>query len=427
MNFSEIGKPRPRFEGIDQVTGKSTYVGDMYLPGMLYAKGLLSTEDHAKILEIDTSPAKQLKGVRVVITGHDIPVNITGPIVQDAYCLPIDKVRYRGEMIALVAADTEEIAEEAVSRIKVKYERLPAVFDPRDALQPDAPIVHDEFQGTLCNGNLILMHGHDVSRLVHGDVEQGFAESDLIVEHTFATTPELGGAIEPYAVLAQPNGADGLTIWAPSQSPFANAGAIAKILQLSTNKVRFISPAVGGAFGQKAGYFEPVVALAALKTDRPVRYTFTSKEFFLHGSSRSPMYLTYKMGVKSDGKIMAIQRTTLTSAGAQASVGILITHKGGFMGAGPYYSPNHYAECRVAYTNKVPGGAVRGFGMAQATFAMESMMDIIAEKLGMDPLEFRLKNVLCDCNNCSPTGENMKSIGIRPCLEKVREMSGWQA
>lgn len=427
MDYAEIGKSRPRIDAYQQVTGKVEFTNDLNLRDMLYAKPLLSTEHHARIIDLDTSAAERLPGVRGVATAKDAPDNVNGLIIPDQPVFADDKVRYKGEIVALVAADTEEIAREAVELIKVKYERLPAVFDPREALKPDAPILHEHGQGKWCRGNQVLPHGHESFFLSHGDVEKGFGESDLIVEETFGTSAQRCAPIEGHAFIAKPEGPDRITIIGNSQMPFWHQPAIAKALRLPLNRVRVSSTPIGGAFGQKNDItIEPNLAVLAMKTGRPVKWALTTQEDFLFTSTKIPVYFTYKVGVRSDGTLMAVSRDAISNTGAYASTTMITMSKCTLIGAGPYNVPNHRANTLVVYTNKCRSAAFRGFGMSQPTFAIEVMMDIIAEKLGMDRLELRMKNLMKDGDRAA-TGQAMRSVGIKACLDKVVEMSGWNA
>ncbi len=427
MSLTEVGKRRPRIDARDQVMGRVQYTNDLYLPGMLYAKPLLSTEHHARIIELDTSAAERLPGVKAVATAKDAPDNVNGLIIPDQPVYADDKVRYRGEIVALVAAESEEIAQEAVELIKVKYEPLQAVFDPREALEPDAPIIHEQGQGRWCRGNQVLPHGHETFLLVHGDVEEGFRQSDMIVEHTFGTSAQRCAPIEPHAFIAKPEDTDRITIIGNSQMPFWHQPAIAKALRLPLNRVRMITAPIGGAFGQKNNItVEPNLAILAMKAGRPVKWALTTHEDFCYSSTKIPVYHTYKMGLKSDGTLVALDRRHIANTGAYASTTMITMGKCTYIGAGPYLVPHQRGETWVVYTNKCQSAAFRGFGMSQPTFAIELMMDIIAEKLGMDPLEFRLKNVMKDGDRAG-TGQAMRAVGIEACLKKVAEMSGWEA
>jgi nicotinate dehydrogenase large molybdopterin subunit len=427
MSHTEVGTSRPRHDAYDQITGKVEFTNDLYLPGMLYAKPLLSTEHHARIVELDTSAAERLPGVKAVATAKDAPDNVNGLIIPDQPVFADDKVRYRGEIVALVAAETEDIALEGVEKIKVKYERLPAVFDPRRALEPGAPLLHEQGQGKWCRGNQVLPHGHDTFLLVHGDVESGFRESDLVFEHTFGTSAQRCVPIEPHAFIAKPGGPDSITIIGNSQMPFWHQPAIAKALKLPLNRVRMQTAPIGGAFGQKNNItVEPNVAILAMKAGRAVKWALTTSEDFCYASTKIPVYHTVKVGVRSDGTLLAIDRRHVANTGAYASTTMITMGKCTLIGSGPYRIPNHRAETWVVYTNKCQSAAFRGFGMSQPTFAVEQMMDIIAEKLGMDPLELRMKNILRDGDRVG-TGQAMRAVGIEACLDKVAELSGWEA
>jgi CO/xanthine dehydrogenase Mo-binding subunit len=427
MALAEVGRRRPRVDGRLQVTGRVLYTGDLSVPGMLYAKGLLSTEDHARIIDLDTGRAERLPGVRGIATARDCPDNITGLIVQDQPVFAETRVCYRGEPIALVAADTEEIAQQAVELISIRYERLPAVFDPREAMKPGAPLVHPEWQGKYCTGNIVLAHGQQCMRLVNGDVEDAFARSDLIVEHSFATSPQRCAPLEPHVCLAKPEGTNGITVYSSTQMPFWHQPALANVLKLPLNRVRVIAPPLGGGFGQKDNItIEPNVAVLAMKIGRPVRWALTTTEDFRYTSTKLPVYSTYKIGLKADGTLRAIHRKHITNTGSYASHGIIVSNKTTLIGSGPYRIPNQLAETWVVYTNKVQSAAFRGFGMSQPSFAVEVMMDIIAERLRMDPVELRLKNILRTGYRAG-TGQVLRAVGIGKCIEKVCEMSGWPA
>ena len=426
MDYAEIGKRRPRTDAGQQVTGQILYVGDMHLPGMLHAKGLLSSEHHARIVSIDTSRAESLPGVRGVATWRDLANNITGQIIQEQPIFAASKVRHRGEIVALVAADTEEIAQAGVDLIDVKYERLPAVFDAREAMQPDAPLIHEECQGKFCKGNKVMAFGHDCLRLVHGDVEKGFAESEVIVEETFSTSAQRSVPIEPHACLVRPDGAGAVTVWSNTQVPFMVSGILAPALGLPLNKVRVIATAIGGGFGQKG------------------QMTIEAKRSCARLEDRAPGAL---------GDVDARQHAVRVHQGAalhdlQARPQAR-RHLHG-------HSPHAHFQCRRLRIDGVPDeregrhdrfgnlsnsesirrgldrlhqhvperAAFRGFGMSQPSVAIESIIDIAAKRIGMDPMELRLRNALVDGDQCG-TGQVMHSVGITACLDKVKAMSRW--
>ncbi|NVO15267.1 MAG: xanthine dehydrogenase family protein molybdopterin-binding subunit [Rhodoplanes sp.] len=407
------------------MTGQVLYVGDMHLPGMLHARGLLSSEHHARIVSIDTSRAERLPGVRGVATARDLADNVTGQIVKEQPIFADTKVRYRGEIVALVAADTEEIAHAAVELIDVKYEPLPAVFDAREAMKPDAPIIHEEGQEKLCKGNRIMVFGHDCLQQIHGDVDKGFAEADIIVEETISTSGQRSVPIEPHACLVRPEAVGGVTVWSNTQVPFMVSGTLAQALGLPLNKVRVIVPAVGGGFGQKGQMtIEPNVAALALKVRRPVRWAMSMHDNMVYGSTKAPHYMTFKLGLKRDGTLTAIHRTHISNAGAYGSTACISSGKAAMIGSGTYRIPNQSAEVWTVYTNTSQSAPFRGFGMSQPSVAIETMMDIAARRVGMDPLEFRLRNALVDGDRCG-TGQVMHSVGITACLEKVKMMARW--
>jgi CO/xanthine dehydrogenase Mo-binding subunit len=428
MSFGVIGNRTPRIDSKEQVTGKLKFANDIYYPDMLYMKGLFSTEDHAKILTIDTYAAESLPGVAAVLTHKDVPYNATGFILEDQVVLPKDKVLYRGQLVALVAAETEAIAEEAIDLIKVYYERLPAVFDPKEAMKEDAPILHEDKQDTFMKGNVITLGGQEYQHLKHGgDIEDGFAQCDVIVEQEFATPAQRCAPIEPHVFLAVPNASGGVHVQGNTQCPHNHQEQASKILKMSLNNLRVSATAVGGGFGQKNGMsLEPYVALMANKTGRPVKWALSTAEDFHFSTTRCSFYMKYKLGAKKDGTLVAIERTTICNTGAYGTTGVIISGKATKIGSGVYKIPYQDAKTWLVYTNKNPAGAMRGFGMTQPTFAMECIMDVMAEKLGMDPIEFRMRNILCDGDTIG-TGQELHSCGASEVLTTLRDQSGWVA
>lgn len=423
--YNVIGKSIPRTDAPAQVTGATQYVCDLKLPGMLYAKPVLSTEHHAKILSIDTSEAEAVPGVHCVATAKDAPEYFFGVTYNDTPCLAVNKVRYMGEMVACVAAESYAIACKAASLVKVEYETLPAVFDPREALKPDAPIIHDELQGTSYEGNRLIPDMGKYMKLRTGDIDKGFEESDVIIEREFCTNPQKPLPIEPFATLAAPNDNDGITVWSSQQCVFRNAEHVAAVCEMPISKIRFIAPSVGGGFGEKNQIgTEPVAALLAKLTGRPVKLELTSEEQLLHTGTKHPVYFKMKMGAKKDGTLMALWRECTTGCGAYSSVAKEISLKITYWGSGPYYVPNQWTDVHIACTNRQLGSAMRGFGMAQTTFAIEVMMDMMAEELGIDPLEFRRKNMYQEGGVMS-TGQAVRAAGIGMVLDKVVEASGY--
>lgn len=425
--YEVIGKGRPRSDAPKQVTGRVQYLCDMMLPGMLYGKGVYSSEHHARIISIDTTEAAKLTGVHAVLTHKDVPYNMIGVTLDDMPVLAEGKVRYKGEMVAAVAAETYDIACRAAALVKVEYEYLPTVFDPRAAMSDDAPILHEDKQGQSYQGNIHIVPatGELFQKLRHGDVEEGFAESDVIIERSFCTCPQKPLPIENFCTLAAPDGHDGMTIWSTQQCVFGNAGHIAQVVRMPLAKIRVICPAMGGGFGEKNQLgTEPITAVLARHTGRPVKMELTTAESLMFTGTKHPMYFTLKLGAKNDGALVALKRHCVTGAGAYCSVAMLITMKVTYWGSGPYNIPNQYADCYVVGTNKQIGSAFRGFGMSQPTFAMEVMMDMLAEKLKMDPLALRKKNIFHDGDHMC-TGQAVRTAGIEAVLDKVAELSNW--
>jgi CO/xanthine dehydrogenase Mo-binding subunit len=430
-HYSIVGKPRPRIDAVRQVTGKIVYVGDMFLPNMLFAKAVYSTEHHADILSVDVSKAETLPGVKAVLTCEDVPFNGIGVDIPDQPVLAEGRVRYKGEMVAAVAADTYEAACEAVRRVKVEYRRLPAVFDPREAMREDAPIIPPQKMAEHFKGNIHLVGtGHlaggekrECQRLRQGDVDAGFRASDVVMHKKFMSSVQKAASIEPICTLA--DWQDGsVTIWSTQQCPHGNAPAIAAALDIPLSRMRIICQAMGGGFGEKNQVLiEPITALLSKKAGAPVKFQMTTEEHMMWSGTRHPVYMELKLGTKNDGTLMALERFTVTGAGAYRSVAAFITGKITFWGGGPYNIPNQKADCYVVATNKQIGSAMRGFGMAQPTFAIEVMMDMLAERLRMDPLELRLKNVFHD-GDYTATGQCVRAAGIEPVLRRVSEISG---
>ena len=428
MDYETIGKRHSRLDALDQVTGKTKFTDDLYYHDMLYMKGLFSTEDHARILSIDTSAAKNLPGVAAVLTHEDVHYNASGFVLEDLEVLAKDKVLFRGQPVAIVAAETSDIAEDAVALIKVEYERLPAVFDAREAMKEGAPVLHEDKQDKWAKGNIVMLGGNEFQHLKHGgDIDEAFAGADVIVEAEFITQAQRCAPIEPTVFIAVPDASGGVHVIGSGQCPHNNQTQTGKIVNMPLNKLRISSPAVGGGFGQKNSLaIEPHVALMAAKTGRPVKWALTTAEDFAYAPTRLPVYMKYKLGAKKDGTLVAIDREHVCNAGAAATLSVMITSKITKIGSGAYRIPCQQAKTWIIYTNKIPTGAMRGFGMAQGTFAIESMMDILAGKLGMDPIELRLKNVLKD-GDVTGTGQVLRAVGAQQVLETLRDKANWVA
>jgi len=426
---SVVGKSIIRLDALDKVTGKAKYCEDLKLPGMLYGKVLRSPYPHAHITSIDTSRAENISGVRAVITGRDVPEKRYGPSVFDQHTLARRVVRYVGDPVAAVAADSVEVAERALGLLKVEYEKLPAIFDIEEAWGKNPPvIVHRDLPryelGKFPRPRLVPDRPNvcHLRMLRHGDVERGFKEADLIVENTFTTTRIQHCPFEPHVSIAQAESDGSLTVWAGRQSIFLARQYLCKLFDLLPSQVRVIaSHYIGGGFGSKVTlYTEPIGAILSMKTGRPVKLTFSREEMFSSGGTRIPFVIRIRDGVKKDGTLVARDMEMLLGMGAYAGSGPLITRNCTYGAVATYRIPNAKIDAYAVYTNEPPVTSFRGFGSSQVLWAIESQMDVIAEELDMDAVELRRKNLLEE-GDTNITGEIVHSIGIRECLDKVAE------
>jgi CO/xanthine dehydrogenase Mo-binding subunit/aerobic-type carbon monoxide dehydrogenase small subunit (CoxS/CutS family) len=416
-SLNPIGRRLPRRDGLGHVTGATQYTDDLAVPGMLYARPVYSAHAHARIVRVDVSRARQAAGVAAVITAQDVPDNRYGLTLKDQPVIADDKVRHRGDVVAFIAASDPRVAAEAASLVEVEYEPLPVISDPLEALQSGTALVH---QG----GNLVPFNASGSIRIRRGDVESAWRAADLILEETYRTPPIEHAALEPHAMLASPGPAGTLTIWTPNQVLFTRGAEIAGILRLPLAKLRVIAPPIGGGFGGKNDVtHEPHVALLALRTGRPVKYTWSRAEEFIASSVRHPFIMRHKIGLMRDGTIVAKWVDTTADAGpyTNQSPAVLTVHC--IFSCGPYRVPNVSIEGRLAYTNNQISGAYRGYGVVQAAFAVESQMDAAAAALGIDPLQLRKQNALRE-GDASPTGQSLAGVGIGACLDRVADAIG---
>ncbi len=424
-----VGKPVPRSDTIEKVTGSWIYGTDFRIPGMLHAKAVRSPYPHARIVSIDTSRARQLNGVPVVLTGEDLPY-LFGSAIRDEPIIARGKVRFAGEAVAAVAAVTEEIAREAVDLIDVDYEELPAVFDPVEAMSPDAPLIHEDLGAYEKEGAFTAYEGTNIvshTKIRRGDVDAAFAEAAHVFEDVFRTQYIHTCAMEPHVGIAQV-GADGaITLWASTQSPYNFVRDLGNAFGLAYNRVRVIATGIGGGFGSKS-YLrtEPLaIALAMHANGQPVKYAATRDEEFVACTSKHPTHLTYKTAVNVDGTFLARKITGIFNTGGYADTGPLVSRNGAFSGTGPYRIPNVWVDSYCVYTNNPLGGAFRGFGVPQLTWAHESQMDMIAHRMGIDPVEFRMRN-LFDLGDLTCTGERLStSVGVKETLRGAVAESGY--
>ena len=409
-----FGSSVPRIDALAKATGELKFADDLFFENMLHTKVLRSEYPHADILGVDISEAEGLKGVVAILTAKDIPgENRFGPIVKDQPVLAEDRVRYVGDAIAAVYAESEKIALEALSKIKVKYRPLPVVAELEDALKEDALLLHDN--GKDSNVFTRMESGR-------GNVEHGFAEADVILEDEYVTQSIEHAYLEPESGIGvlEPDGR--ITVYVGSQGPEADIKEIAPVLNMAPEKIHIAHLPMGGGFGGKEDVsVQIIVALGALKTGRPVKYTFTRRESIKTSGKRNAQRQRYRVGVKKDGRITAVKAEITARGGAYASVEEAVILRSVSFGAGPYTIPHADIRAKAAYTNTMPTCAMRGFGNPPVTFAMETHLNRLAEQLDLDPFEIRLKNVLVE-GLPTVTGERIRySVGARNCLLAVRE------
>lgn len=432
--LSQIGQPLQRPDAVDKVTGAALYTDDYTFDGMLFGATLRSEHPHAAIREINVDAARALEGVHAVLTHADVPGDPRHGLVENdwpVFAGGAYPARYVGDAIALAVAETAEIAEQALALIHVKYDPLPAVTDPRDALQPDAPRLHP----VRPTGNL-LKH----IKVRHGDVEEGFAASDVIVERTYRTPMTEHAFLEPECALAVPAGYNGplpstskekagadhesgkLTVYVGSQIPYSDRRQVAKSLGLDDEEVRVIGTLMGGGFGGKEDIAGQIhAALAAQVTGRPVKILYTRQESLIFHPKRHATIIRIKTGAKRDGTLVAVEAELYGDSGAYASLGEKVMTRATTHATGPYEMPHAKIDCYAMYTNNAPSGAFRGFGVTQSAFAVESNLDILAAQLDMDPAELRRKNVM-RVGAETATGQALtESVGLLECLDLVEE------
>ncbi len=426
---SLIGTSPQRIEGREKVTGAATYVDDMQF-GQNLLHGMLkhSPIPHGLIKRIDVSRARALPGVRVVVTGQDFP-GYTGLYLKDRRIFALDRVRYVGDAVAAVAADTPEIAQQALELIEVEYEPLPGVFDPEYGASPEAPLVHPELASYEAVPFIFPQPGTNISnwmKVRKGDMEKGWGEADLIYEHKYRVPHIQHVPLETHVCVAQQDVNGKITLWSSSQSPFAQRNLIAKALHIGHSKLRVITPYVGGGFGCKAGISieGAAVALAMHAKGRPVKLRMTREEEFYTTFVRQGLVAHIKMGMTRDGRITAMHNRFYWDGGASTEYGTNITRAAGYSGTGPYYVPNIHVDSMCVYTNHPIGGAMRGFGMPEIHWGIEQHIDQMAQKLGLDPVQVRLINCLKDGDE-TLTGMKMHPTGLSQCIRKAAEAIGW--
>jgi 4-hydroxybenzoyl-CoA reductase alpha subunit len=420
MSFSVVGKSLPRVDSIEKATGQAKYLDDLFLPGMLHGKILRSPLPHARIVHIDTQKAERLIGVKGIITAKDtlrVPFSFQ-PWLRDKCALEFEKVRYIGDEIAAVAAVDRDAAEEALDLIEIELEELPAIFNPVEAMAPGAPEIHRSVRSNIATK----------IEWEYGNIQRGFDESDYILEDRFTTSRPTHCSLEPHGALASVDNAGKLTIWMTTQNPHTVKDDLALMLGIPLHKIRVIKPTMGGAFGSRTAMdpLDVICARLAQKCRKPVKIINSREEEFYASRCRHPMIIDIKTGVKKDGKLLAREVTVIADNGAYNSHGPRVIGYAGKMLFSLYHIPHTRYTGLAVYTNNPYGGGMRGFGNPQVTFASESQLDMISERLGIDPVELRLRN-LVKSGDVTSTGAEITSCGIQECLSRAVEISGWKA
>lgn len=427
-----VGRRVPRLDAVEKATGSTRYVADLKLPGLLHARLVTSPHPHARIRRIDTSRAEALPGVVAVATHRDVPDLRWGELVQDQRVFAKEKVTWVGDPVAIVAAVDVETATRAAGLVEVDYEPIPAVFDPEAALRDEAPTINEGWESFAVLPPFAAAYaeirGRNVAwrqRIEKGDVEQAFRGAHVVLEETYEIPMGQPAPIETHAVLAQADAGGKLTIWTNIQIPFAAREVVAHALLLPMSKVRVIVPPIGGAFGAKCQvWLEPHVAALALKARRPVRLVLTREEEMTLCQPRHPAVIRIATAVGRDGRLLARRARTVFNTGATTMLAPIQAGWGSFTVIGPYAIPNLDVDVACVHTNTASSGLVRGPSGPQSCFAVESHMDELAKRLGLDPLEFRLRNILTEGSE-APTGHRLTSVGLREALERAARGIGW--
>ncbi|MCE5236242.1 MAG: xanthine dehydrogenase family protein molybdopterin-binding subunit [Clostridiaceae bacterium] len=417
-----VGTPVERVDALKKVTGQAQYVDDIRLPRMLYAQVKRSPYPHARIVSIDVSKAQALKGVKDVITGQDC-CKRCGLYLEDRTFLAVGTAKYQGEAVAAVSAETPEIAQEACDLITVVYEELPAVTNAVEGMKENAPLIHPELH-TYKVAPIFFPKAHtNIShhyKLRKGDAEKAFESCDYVMENSYYVPHIQHVTLEPHCAIAQYDADKKLTVWASTQSPYAVRQALSVAFSIPLNKLRVISPYVGGGFGSKAGTtIEGVIIPLAMRSGgRPVKLTYTREDDFQNSYVRQGLHCKIKTGVRKDGKILAVKNEFIWDGGAYTEYGVNIVKAGGFASAGPYDIDNVWTDSYCVYTNHPVGGPYRGFGMCEIHFGIEQNIDMVARAIGIDPVEMRRINGLRPGGKTG-TGETMAVSGYHDCLEQV--------
>lgn len=427
--YKYIGKSITRKDAIEKVTGSAKYVEDLSIEPMLYAKTKTSNISHGIIKRIDVSRAKNLPGVKAVVTGKDFP-NIAGLYLVDRTFYAVDKVRYWGEPVAGVAAISEDIAKKAIDLIEVEYEELPAVHNPFDAIKPDAPLIHENLSSYEIASSYYPKYGTNISnhfKLRKGDVVNAFKEADYVVEKNYHVPHIQHVCMETHKAAARWDINNNLTIWSSAQSPFTVRKILSKSFGLSLNKIRVVSNYLGGGFGSKGGVIIEglVIPLAKLCLGYTVRLVCSREQDIQSTTVRTALYSKIKTGVMKNGKIVAMEYEMYWDGGAYNEYAVNVARAAGYSSTGAYNIPNVKTDSYCVYTNNPVGSGMRGFGMPEIQWGIERHMDIMAKDLNIDPLKLRLINAAREGSKTA-TKQKINKVAFEQCLEKAAESIGWK-
>jgi CO/xanthine dehydrogenase Mo-binding subunit len=424
-----VGKSVVRNDVLEKVTGTALYTDDIQFgPGLLHCRVVRSPYPHALIKKIDTSRALKLPGVKGIVTGDDFDAYI-GLYLKDRHIFARGKTRFVGEPVAAIVATTEEIAEAALDLVEVEYEELQPVLDPEFGATPEAPLLHPDL-GTYERPNFIFpVAGTNIAnhfKIRKGDTEAAWPQCAAIVEHTFRIPHVQHVPIEPHVAVAKMEENGQMTLWASTQSPFAQRALLAKTLHIAESDFRVIAPAIGGGFGCKAGVtMESVPAAMAVKfKGQPIKLRLTREEEFYTNFVRQGLVIHLKVGCDKEGNLLAFENKMLWDGGAYTEYGVNVTRAGGYSSTGPYDIPNVKTDSMCIYTNHPVGGAYRGFGMAELHTGVDQAMDMLAEKIGMDAVEFHKRNCV-QGGDVLATGMVIHDVGIKECIDKVAQALDW--
>src|SRR5262245_61333275 len=430
MVYTTIGQPTPRVEGQDKVTGAAQYTADVTLPGTLWGRALRSPLPHARIVRLDASRARQVPGIHTVLTGADVRGIRYGRRLFDVPVLAEDRVRFAGERVAAVAAEDRDAAEAALQLIEVEYEELPAVFDPLEALGEDAPILHPEVNSYIGLPRPLENPSNAFVRDTwsKGNLDEGFAQADLVIENTFTVPRQHQAYLEPHSCVVWLDDQGRVQIWASSKVPYLVKEQLAVALRLPKERIRLHPIAIGGDYGGRGSPMDiPLAYVLAVRTGHPVKMVMDYVEELTAGNPRHAAIIQLKTGVKRDGTLVAHQSRPVFDSGAYGGFKPVPTVNlgGAAKAGGPYKIPHVRLEGVQVYTNTIPGGFMRAPGEPQAVFAIESHIDCVARQLGLDPLDFRLQNLIAEGHE-TPVGTRYQGMRAKETLEAAVAAAGYR-